>query len=64
MPIIDSIKHPTNRPNGKGGLDLFRVISLGTISVDSDFKLGRFLEYDLILALLILVVWKSGNITF
>lgn len=63
MPMVDAICHPTGDRQGKG-IDLFKIFSLGTISVDSDFKLGRFLQYDLIIAILILVVWKSGNITF
>lgn len=63
MPIVDAIAHPTGDRTGKG-VDLFKVFTLGTISTDSEFKLGRFLQYDLILAILMLVVWKSGNITF
>lgn len=63
MPLVDAICHPTVDRNSKG-VDLFKIFTLGTISVDSDFKLGRFLQYDLIIAILILVVWKSGSITF
>ncbi len=62
MPIVDAICHPTNDKGAKG-VDLFKIFSFGTISVDSDFKLGRFIQYDIILAVLLLVVWKSGNIT-
>lgn len=62
MPIIDAIKHPT-RDRGTKGIDLFKVMSLGTISVDTDFRLGRFIQYDAILAVLICIVWKSGSIT-
>lgn len=63
MPVVDAIAHPTGNRTGKG-IDIFRIVTLGTISVDSEFKLGRFLQYDFIIAILILVVWKSGNITF
>lgn len=63
MPILDAIRNPTNRGTGKG-LDLMKLISLGTISMDTDFKLGRFIQYNLILAVLLLVVWKTGNISF
>lgn len=63
MPIIDAIKHPTNGGPGKG-IDLLKVISLGTISVDTEFKLGRFIEYNIILAVLLCIVWKTGSIVF
>lgn len=63
MPIIDAIKHPTNGGPGKG-IDLLKVISLGTISVDTEFKLGRFIEYNIILAVLLCIVWKTGSIAF
>lgn len=63
MPMVDALCHPTTGSNRKG-IDLFKIFSLGTISVDSDFKLGRFLQYDLIIAVLIVIVWKSGNILF
>lgn len=59
MPIVDAIRHPV-RNGGEKGIDLFKIISLGTISVDTEFKLGRMLQYDAIIAVLILVVWKSG----
>lgn len=62
MPIVDAIKYPT-RDRGTKGIDLFKLISLGTISVDTDFKLGRFLQYDAILAILLCIVWKSGSIS-
>ena len=61
MPIIDAIKHPTRNGSGNG-IDLFKIISLGTISIDSEFKLGKFLQYDFILAVLMLIVWKSGDL--
>ena len=63
MPFIEAIRYPT-RDRGAKGIDLFKIMSLGTISVDSDFKLGRFIQYDCIIAILLLVVWKSGNISF
>ena len=61
MPIIDAIRHPV-RGDGRQGIDLFKLISLGTISVDTEFKLGKFIQYDLVLAVLMLIVWKSGNL--
>lgn len=56
-PILELIKYPTNNRSAKG-IDLMRVISLGTISLETEFTLGRFFCYDLIIAILIVVVWK------
>ena len=62
MPIVDAIKYPTADRKNKG-IDLFKVISLGTISIDTEFKLGRFIQYNLVLSILLCIVWKSGNIS-
>ena len=63
MPIVDAIKYPS-RDRGVKGIDLFKLMSFGTISVDTDFKLGRFIQYDAIIAILICIVWKSGSLGF
>lgn len=61
MPILDAIKHPTGDRAGKG-IDLMKLISLGSISMETDFKLGRFLQYNCVLAALICAVYVSGRI--
>lgn len=61
MPIVDALRHPTRKGDAKG-IDVFKIISLGTISVDSEFKLGRFMAYDAIIAILLLIVWKVGSL--
>ena len=61
MPFIEAIKYPTS-DKSRGGIDLFRIMSLGSISVDTDFKLGKMLQYDFVIAILMVVVWKSGDI--
>ena len=63
MPVLESIRYPTNNREGKG-IDLFKIVSLGSISMETDFKVGRFIQYNLVLAVLLVVVWLSGNITF
>lgn len=59
MPILDAIRYPTGNRTGKG-IDLMKIISLGSISMETDFKLGRFLQYNGVLAVLICVVWMAG----
>lgn len=58
-PILELIKYPTGERNARG-VDLLKIISLGTISLETDFKLARFFMYDSIIAVLILVVWRIG----
>lgn len=59
MPILDAIRYPTGNRQGKG-IDLMKIVSLGSISMETDFKLGRFIQYNLVLAGLICVVWFTG----
>lgn len=59
MPILDAIKHPTGNQAGSG-IDLMKIVSLGSISMESDFKLGRFIQYNLVLAALLCVVYITG----
>lgn len=59
MPILDAIRYPTGNRTGKG-IDLMKIISLGSISIETDFKLGRFLQYNGVLAVLICAVWMAG----
>ena len=61
--ILEEIRTPVRNSTTKG-FDLFKFISLGTITLDTDFNLGRFLQYNAILALLLCVVRLSGRITF
>lgn len=63
LPILDAIKYPTGNRESKG-VDLFKIFSLGTISLETEFGLGRFIQYNAILAALICVVMLSGRITF
>ncbi len=62
MPILDAIRYPTGSREGKG-IDLMKIVSLGSISMETDFKLGRFIQYNAVLAALICVVWMTGSIT-
>lgn len=57
--LLDLLKYPTGEQNARG-IDLLKVISLGTISMESDFTLGRFVMYDLIISVLLVFVWKLG----
>lgn len=59
MPILDAIKHPTGNQAGSG-IDLMKIVSLGSISMETDFKLGRFIQYNLVLAALLCVVYLTG----
>ena len=61
--ILEEIRTPTRNQENKG-IDLFKVISFGTISLDTDLTFGRFLQYNAILALLLCVVRLSGRIQF
>lgn len=61
LPILEAIRHPSSNKKQKG-VDLFKVVSLGTISLDTEFNLGRFLLYNLILAGLLCVVMLTGRI--
>ena len=62
IPILESIRYPTGDRQRKG-LDLMKLVSLGTIDLDTDFNLGRFIQYNLILAALLCVVMLTGRIT-
>lgn len=62
MSILEAIRYPTGNRQRKG-LDLFKLVSLGTINMDMDFRLGRFLQYNAILAALLCVVMLTGRIT-
>ena len=55
--ILDLIKYPTGERNARG-FDLLKVISFGTISMESDFTLARFAMYDLLISVLLVFVWK------
>lgn len=59
MPILDAIRYPTGSRQGKG-IDLMKIVSLGSITMETDFKLGRFLQYNAVLAALICVIWVTG----
>lgn len=59
MPILDAIRYPTGSREGKG-IDLMKVVSLGSITMETDFKLGRFIQYNVVLAALICVIYISG----
>lgn len=59
-PVLETFRNPMSHGSG-GGVDLLKVISAGTITIDDEFTLGRFLQYQLVLAVLITVVWKSGG---
>lgn len=62
LPILEAIRYPTGNRNSKG-LDLLKLVSLGTINLDTEFGLGRFIQYEVILAVLLCVVMLTGNIT-
>lgn len=59
--IIEAINSPLSNKRGNG-IDLFKIISAGTITIDSEFGLGRFLQYNLILGFLIFIIWRSGSL--
>lgn len=60
LPILEAIRYPSG-DRGKKGVDLMKLVSLGTISLDTDFKLGRFLQYNGILAILLCIVMLTGG---
>ena len=60
LPLLDAVRHPGGNQQSKG-FDLFKVLSLGTISLDDKFTLGRFIQYQGILAVVMLVVKLSGE---
>ena len=62
MPILDTIRHPSGNQQQQGP-DLMKLVSLGTITMDTEFGLGRFLQYNAILAVLLCVVMLTGRIT-
>lgn len=62
LPILDTIKYPSGNRQ-KAGVDVMKIFSLGTISLETEFGLGRFLMYNAILCCLILVVDLTGNIS-
>ena len=55
--ILEMIKYPTGESN-KRGFDLIKLFSLNTLSLESEFTLGRFILYDVIISLLLMLVWK------
>lgn len=57
--ILELIKYPSGDSNARG-IDILRFLSFGTISLDSKFNIGHYLIYNLIIASLLLVVWKIG----
>ena len=59
MPILDAIRYPTGSRQGKG-IDLMKIVSLGSITMETDFKLGRFIQYNLVLGALISVIYLAG----
>lgn len=61
--ILEAIRYPS-RDRSRRGIDLMKVISLGTINLDTEFTLGRFLQYEVILAALICVVMLTSGVSF
>lgn len=59
IPILEAIRYPSG-DRGKKGIDLMKIVSLGTISLDTEFRLGRFLQYNGILAILLCIVMLTG----
>ena len=55
--ILENIRYPTSNTQQKG-VDLLRIISLNTITLDTELPLSRFLLYEFTIAVLIVVVWK------
>lgn len=62
IPILDAIKHPSG-DRTKNGIDLMKIVSLGTISLETEFGLGKFLQYNAILCVLLCVIMLTGRIT-
>ena len=61
VPILEQLRYPTNSKQ-KTGFDVFKIISLGTITLDTEFTLGRFLQYNLILLALFFVLRMTGTV--
>lgn len=59
--LLEAIRNPVKNKSG-GGIDIIKIISLGTLSLDSEYNLMRFIQYNLILTVLILIVWRLGGI--
>ena len=59
LPILEAIRYPSG-DRGKKGVDLMKVVSCGTISLDTEFGLGRFIQYNLILSVLMCVIMLLG----
>lgn len=57
--LLELIKYPSGDSNARG-IDVLQWLSLGTVNLDSKFNIGHYLVYNLIIALLLLVVWKIG----
>lgn len=62
IPILDAIKHPSGDRN-QNGIDLMKIVSLGTISLETEFGLGKFLQYNAILCTLLCIIMLTGRIT-
>ena len=54
-PILDSIKNPS-KGSAAIGFDLLQIISLGTIKLETEFTLGRFIQYNAILCVIMFVL--------
>ena len=55
--ILEMIKYPTGE-NNKRGFDVIQIFSLNTLRLESEFTLGRFIIYDIIISVLLMLVWK------
>ena len=53
--ILEDVKNPSQR-SGNKGVDLLKIISLGTIDLDTEFTLGKFLQYDGVLVILFAIL--------
>ena len=59
QPFFEMIRYPSGERSSKG-VDLFKIVSLGTISLDSEFGFTRFALYNLVLmslASIIVIAW-------
>lgn len=59
IPILETIRYPSG-DRGKKGIDLMQIVSFGTITLDTEFRLGRFLQYSFVLAILLCIVMVTG----
>lgn len=55
--ILEMIKYPTGE-NNKRGFDVIQIFSLNTLKLESEFTLGRFIIYDIMISVLLMLVWK------